>query len=180
MRDKNMKTFQVCPFCGTEYNKEQVEQWAWNCQNCKQTFYQNQAVTNSGIIVQDNKLLFVVRGRLPHKGLLDFPGGFVQPDERIEDGLIREIQEELTVQAQIVKYVGLFGPIEYEFEGFLGYNCDHFYQVKLLSQELKPADDVADIIWKSLDNLPKPEEIAFKSHQWLVEKLKKKEILLEE
>ena len=175
-----MKTFQFCPFCGTAYPQEQPEPWTWECQQCKQTLYQNQAVTDSGIVVQQDQLLFVVRGRQPHIGLLDFPGGFVQPNERIEEGLLREIKEELSVRAEIIKYLGLYGPLEYDFEGFLGYNCDHFYQVKLLDQELKPADDVAEIIWKPLNNLPKPEEIAFFSHRWLVEKLQNKEIVLEE
>jgi bifunctional NMN adenylyltransferase/nudix hydrolase len=51
-------------------------------------------VTADAVVVQSGHVLLVERGRLPGKGLLALPGGFVGTDERIRDAVIRELREE--------------------------------------------------------------------------------------
>ena len=171
-----MHSYHFCPFCGTKYQSVQPEKWARHCHSCQKTFYQNQATTSCGVIVEQRKMLFVVRSRDPGEGMLDLPGGFAEPDEEIQASLIRELQEELSVRTMVIKFLGLYDPVPYEFQGSMGYNCDHFYLVELLEHDLKPADDVAKIQWRSLDDLPQPAEMAFESQQWFLEQVRNKKI----
>jgi len=51
-------------------------------------------VTADAVVIQAGHILLVERGRLPGKGLLALPGGFVGREERIRDAAIRELREE--------------------------------------------------------------------------------------
>lgn len=51
-------------------------------------------VTGDAVVVQSGHILLVTRGKHPGKGLLALPGGFVNQDENIIDGVVRELREE--------------------------------------------------------------------------------------
>jgi len=51
-------------------------------------------ITADAVVIQAGHILLVERGRLPGKGLLALPGGFVGSEERIRDAAIRELREE--------------------------------------------------------------------------------------
>ncbi len=56
-------------------------------------------------VVQSGYILLVKRGTHPGKGLLALPGGFINPEERLVDGMIRELREEtkLKVPTPVLK-----------------------------------------------------------------------------
>jgi bifunctional NMN adenylyltransferase/nudix hydrolase len=51
-------------------------------------------VTVDAVIVRSGHVLVVRRKHTPGKGLLAVPGGFLNPEEQILDGTIREVLEE--------------------------------------------------------------------------------------
>lgn len=54
-------------------------------------------VTADAVVVQSGHVLLVERGRLPGKGLLALPGGFVGGGETIREAAIRELREETAI-----------------------------------------------------------------------------------
>lgn len=172
------KTFHFCPMCGTQYPPDQWPIFDKHCSACEYTFHENQRIAVGGVIIQDGKVLFVRRAVEPQQGKLDIPGGFVEPIEHPEEAMLRELKEELGVEGEIVKLLGLFSPNPYLYKGKINYTCDAFYQLKVHSTDFTPQDDVASIEWFSLDELPVTEEIAFPTTQKLVEDLKIKNLEL--
>ena len=55
-------------------------------------------VTTDAVVVQSGHVLVVERGNLPGKGLWALPGGFLNQNERMLDGAIRELLEETGIR----------------------------------------------------------------------------------
>ncbi len=62
-------------------------------------------VTVDAVVMQAGKVLMIRRGGYPGNGQLALPGGFIEQDERVEDGIFRELIEEtgLKVPMHILK-----------------------------------------------------------------------------
>ncbi len=60
-----------------------------------------------GGVVHANRLLFVRRASRRGRGNWQVPGGFVEPDETIEQAVIREVEEEAGVRAAVDGVLGL-------------------------------------------------------------------------
>lgn len=102
--------------------------------------------------MREGKALVSVRGREPEKGKLDVPGGFLLPGEHPVDGLKREVKEELGVEID----VGMEDCISmathtYGDEG--DYVLSLGFAARLVTDDITPTDDVADVRWVSADEL---------------------------
>ena len=60
-----------------------------------------------GAVVNDGRLLMVRRASRRGRGNWQVPGGFIEPDEAIEDAVVREVQEEANITAKVVGVLGL-------------------------------------------------------------------------
>ena len=60
-----------------------------------------------GAVVKDDRLLLVRRASRRGRGNWQVPGGFVEPEEAIEDAVLREVQEEADITAKVVGVLGL-------------------------------------------------------------------------
>ncbi len=60
-----------------------------------------------GAVVRDGRLLLVRRASRHGRGNWQLPGGFIEPDETIEQAVVREVHEEAGVIAEIEAVLGL-------------------------------------------------------------------------
>ena len=60
-----------------------------------------------GAVVRDGQLLFVRRASRRGHGNWQVPGGFIEPDETIEDAVVREVAEEAGVEAEVEGVLGV-------------------------------------------------------------------------
>ena len=67
----------------------------------------------AAIIQKDGKILATQRGYGDMAGGWEFPGGKVEPDEALEDALVREIREELDALIEVERHVAT---INYSYE----------------------------------------------------------------
>lgn len=121
--------------------------------------YPTQPVVGVGaLIVHDGKLLLVKRGVEPAKGKWSIPGGAVELGERIRDALIREVKEECGLNVEIAseKPMDAIDNIIISKDGRLQYHYALLqFLVRLKGGTLRPASDVLDARWISLDEVEK-------------------------
>ena len=142
-----------CPKCGGQ-TLLSISHKECRC-DCGFHFFQNVAAAVMVAICWQDEVLVAVRARNPGKGLLDLPGGFVDPCESLEGALVRVLQEELglDVSGQPCTYLGSF-PNIYPYDGITYHTCDTFFTITLTEKPvIQPADDVADCHWMKLDSL---------------------------
>lgn len=79
-----------------EYAMVQKYKEAWKAAPFPPTF-----MTVDAVVVQSGHILLVERGDMPGKGLWALPGGFLNQDETMLDGAIRELKEETRIKVPV-------------------------------------------------------------------------------
>ena len=121
------------------------------CPRCDWTFYANPAPASVGVIVDHGRLLLGRRARPPYEGTWDLPGGFLEEDEHPLAGLRRELREELGVGIRRATFVD-FATDRYGAGGAAVLSI--VYRVTLTSRRLRAADDVSELRWFRLRDVP--------------------------
>ncbi len=171
-----MRRYAYCPACGTPYGPGAAAQHSPDtaapslllCASCGFHFWQNSKPAVGALVLRtvDGKpqVLLSRRGVQPFKDKWDFPGGFLSNGELPEDGLAREMQEELGVRVQRVRLHSM-GIDEYPEEGIAEqarFVLSIFFQCEIPPDAVLSAqDDVAEVRWFPLDQ---PPEMAFASN----------------
>lgn len=146
MKTHPRDVIKYCPRCGCKDFKTNDQGRSFNCEECHFDFYMNSSAAVACLIFNsEGKLLLARRALEPAKGMLDLPGGFVEPMERAEDAVTREIREELGVKVTKTEFLVSF-PNEYVFSGISVFTIDLAFicTVDDLSCVM-PADDVLEI-----------------------------------
>jgi 8-oxo-dGTP diphosphatase len=150
-----------CPACGSRKLLRQPAEDAYCCRDCNAVQYLNSKPAVCAIIIRDGSVL-LVQGHDSTRGW-DLPGGFLRLGENPEDGLKRELHEELTAHVAVVQL--LHAKVEpYGSHGEFSLNL--FYEATLLSEVLVPANEVARFAWFSLSQLP---ALEYRGTAWALE-----------
>ena len=69
------------------------------------------ALSVDAVWISRGRVLLVRRGRPPYQGRWALPGGFVNPEETVEEAVVRELREETGLRARPTEIVGVYsGP----------------------------------------------------------------------
>jgi NADH pyrophosphatase NudC (nudix superfamily) len=140
------KVFKFCPKCSGVFVPQ--KDFSFVCSTCGLHFFSNACAAVCALILDsEGNLLLTTRAKEPKKGMLDLPGGFVDPLESIEDAVKREIREELGLNVIKMKYFCSF-PNRYIYSGLTYFTIDLAFicEVDDLSK-ICPDDDVSGTLF---------------------------------
>ena len=117
--------------------------------------YPSQPIVGVGaVILRDNDVLLVRRGKEPLKGVWSLPGGALELGENLADGIRREVREEVGLEVEVGPVVEVFERITPDEKGGVRY---HYVLIDYLCRptggDLLAADDADDARWFALSDL---------------------------
>jgi 8-oxo-dGTP diphosphatase len=128
--------------------------------------YRNPIPTIDVILTEksnSNKILLIKRKKDPFKDYFALPGGFVDEGEKVEDAVIREAEEELSVKVEPTDILGVYSDPNRDPRGHI---ISIVFICKIISGELKAGDDAAHLQWTEINGL-KDIKLAFDHHKIL-------------
>lgn len=159
--------FNFCPNCKTDKISTEMNERKWKCTKCNWTLYNNVA-SAVGLVIINNKgeVLLEKRAKEPRKGFLALPGGFVNPEETLEEAAKRECFEEIGAKVSSIKYIASF-PNTYDYKNIRYKTCDVFFEATLYqdSKLEMQKNEVTEIVWAPCNTKEEIESIplAFES-----------------
>jgi NAD+ diphosphatase len=152
------KEFKYCPLCGKDTIYEDFK-YHFACHNCDYEQYISPK-PSAGVILRNSSghIGLSLRAKNPHKGTFDFVGGFIDPEEEVEQAMIREIKEEISLDIEpnrLVYFTSKHG--YYQYKNWMYYTVAFIFELYLYDQEvadIQVKDDIADLQWFSPDKVP--------------------------
>jgi 8-oxo-dGTP diphosphatase len=100
------------------------------------------------LILRRNSILLVQRAHSPLKGYWSLPGGLIEPGEKIQEALVREVQEETALIVRPKRLFEIFERIILDDKGRAEYHYIlHDYLCTVVGGELQAGDDAAAVAW---------------------------------
>ena len=156
------ESLKFCPYCGSV-------SFAWSgtnyaqCADCGNRLYMNAAAATVALILDEKgDILCTRRAFDPGKGKLDLPGGFADLGETFEEGLARELEEELGWKVRSMTYFRS-RPNLYPYRGMIYHTMDAAFIVEAdTSQQIAGDDEILDSGFVPIEAV-NPDEFAFDS-----------------
>jgi len=172
--EKVMSTFPYSDWWMTltaEYYMVKKYKEAWKAAPFPPTF-----MTVDAVVVQSGHILLVKRGDMPGKGLWALPGGFLNQDEKMLDGAIRELKEETRIKVPVpvlkgsIKDSKTFDAPNRSARGRTitqAFYIDLGFDDKL--PKVKGADDAEKAFWVPLHEVMKQRDRFFEDHAFIID-----------
>ncbi|WP_290623307.1 MULTISPECIES: NUDIX hydrolase [unclassified Archaeoglobus] len=109
-------------------------------------------LTVDAIVPYEGKIVLIRRMNEPFKDHYALPGGIVEYGERVEDAVLREVEEETGLKGKIHGLVGVYSDPDRDPRGHFVSVC---FVVLPAGGELKAGSDAKEVALFSLDKLPK-------------------------
>ena len=122
------------------------------------------------------KLLLVNRRNEPFKGKWCLPGGFLEIEEELEDGVARELAEETGLKGIKLEQIRTFGRCGRDPRGRV-ITVTYMGTVQEGKIKVKAGDDAAKARWFDIDKLP--QDLAFDHNdvtKYLISRLKRRKV----
>lgn len=110
------------------------------------------------------RILMIKRGRHPYMGMYALPGGFVRPDETLEQTAVRELREETGVDCGFLKQVRVFSGINRDPRRWV-ISCSFMALLDGRNLSVSGGDDAESAEWFDItfkEIYTTPEEIVWK------------------
>lgn len=146
-----------CPVCTTAIEPQdgRVE-----CPECGFVTFAHSMPTASALVSDDDgRVLLSKRAHDPAAGRWDVPGGFVEEGEHPLDCVRRELREEAGIGLAEEQLLGIWMD-EYDYKGRNVATLNVYYRARLGEGTPTPADDVAELRWFTLGEVP-ADDLAF-------------------
>jgi 8-oxo-dGTP diphosphatase len=122
-------------------------------------FYPSRPVLAASVaVIRDGRILLAARGKPPSEGLYSLPGGMVEIGETLRETALRELREEVGVEAEILD---LIAPVEFIERDDQGHIKHHVviaaHAARWVSGEPQTGPEAKDIRWvteRDIANLP--------------------------
>ena len=147
--------WKYCPLCAAPIRRESE---CAVCPACGFVGYATSAPTAAAVIADEHgRVLLARRAVEPEQGKWDLPGGFLHEGEDPIDGLRRELREETSIEIEPLEFLGAWID-HYGTDPGAVATLNLYWLARTDNTHLQPADDVAELVWYSPNQLP---ELAF-------------------
>jgi 8-oxo-dGTP diphosphatase len=114
----------------------------------KREYPEHPLVGVAAVVLRDERVLLVKRGKSPGKGEWSLPGGLVELGETVIQALHRELSEELSVKVEILGSVGIYDRIVHDLDNNVQY---HYvivdYCAQIVQGTPRAGSDAASVKW---------------------------------